>query len=89
MALEWFNYDHTHFTFGKHISFSVFKQKFIVMFLTLILVLRSLPVLLYWKVVEKYSVCVCVCVWWHGVEGGRSGKDLAQGLFSFACIKFT
>lgn len=32
-----FSYGHSHLTFGKLISFSIFKQKSIVMFLTLIL----------------------------------------------------
>ena len=36
-ALEGFRCAHTRLTFGKHISVSILKQKFIVMFLTLIL----------------------------------------------------
>lgn len=35
--MEGFRSDHTCLTFDEHISFSILKQKFIVMFLTLIL----------------------------------------------------
>lgn len=43
----------------------------------------SLPVLLYLKVVGKRGVCVHARVRMYGHGGACSGKDLAQGLFSF------
>lgn len=35
--MEEFCFNYTHLNFGKHISFRIFKQKFIVMFLIVIL----------------------------------------------------
>jgi len=67
--LKGFHCDHTHLTFGKHISFSILKQKFIVMILTLILSPAYSACL---TVVEGGGEMRCVCalvvvvvgLWW-------------------------
>lgn len=68
-ALEGFCSDHAHWTFGKHISFCIFTQKFRVMVLTLIL---SPVFSTHLAVFEGGGETWCVCVrarahiwsWW-------------------------